>query len=90
MRIAHIRAYIGGLAIILVLAIGIALGMGYRLLYRPIQLAQPQTVIIGKNASFGYVAARLQARKLIPSAFAIKIYARLTGMASELFESMQL
>lgn len=56
----------------------------YKTLFRPVHLSEPQTVIIGRSASLGYVANRLEQRGLIPSALAFKIYARLTNRANKL------
>lgn len=53
-------------------------------LFRPVTLAAPQTVEIRPRATLGFVAARLQQRGLIPSAFALRVYARLTGQANQL------
>ena len=68
-------------SIILLLAVA---GCGYYAQWsmtRPVKLAHPVSIVVLHKATFNYVASRLQARGLIPSAFIFKCYARLHGKA---------
>ncbi len=67
--------------LILLLAAALIGVSAYQSLYRPVKLKQPVSIIILPKATFSYVAGRLQARGLIPSAFYFKVYARLKGKA---------
>lgn len=58
--------------------------VGYSMLFQPVRLATAETVDIRPGASFGYVATRLEQRRLIPNAMAFKVYAKLTGRADAL------
>ncbi|HEY3379039.1 MAG TPA: endolytic transglycosylase MltG [Armatimonadota bacterium] len=60
------------------------IGVGYHALYHRVRLAAPAVVVIGKGASLGYVAQRLQSRGLIPSAFALKLYGHLSHRAGKI------
>lgn len=69
--------------IILVAVAGVSL-YAYLTLCRPVKLVQPETIDVLPRATFNYVAGRLQARGLIPSALSFKVYARLTGQGKKL------
>lgn len=56
----------------------------HQVLYSPIRLSHPVTVVIERGTTLNYFARRLQQRKIIPSAFALKVYARLTHQAKSM------
>ena len=55
-----------------------------RLLFRPRAFPKPRTIIVPRNTTLGKIAPRLQERGFIPSAFALRVYARLTHKANRL------
>lgn len=75
--------YIAGIAIVALL-LGTVVWYTYRNLHCPVQLAHAEIVIIGRGASLGYVANRLQQRGLIPNALAFRLYAYATHRANKL------
>lgn len=48
-----------------------------RLLFRPITFTEPRTVIVARHATLRKLAPRLQQEGIIPSAFALRVYAKL-------------
>ncbi len=71
-------------ALVLLLAAGGGAFCGYRLLYLPIPFAQPRTFVVERHATLGQVARILQREGFIPSGFALRVYARLSGNANML------
>lgn len=71
----------GGLGIVLALLGGWQVR---RTLYAPLQLDKPQSVIVARRTRLREVARKLQQERLIPSAFALQVYGRLTNKAKQL------
>lgn len=70
--------WIGGILLVLLLAGGALAWLYQAWLIRPTLITAPQTIIIMKESSLNFVARRLEERKLIPSALALRVYARMT------------
>jgi UPF0755 protein len=67
-----------GVVLMLLAGAGLFAWQANRLLFHPASFGKPEAVIVPRNARLRSIAEGLQERGLIPSAFALRAYARLT------------
>ena len=79
----RVRRVMISVIVVLIVLVGLS-GYVYLNLFRPVRLAQPESVTIERLATLNFVAKRLQERHLIPSATAFRLYARFTHRANKL------
>ena len=72
-----LRRILGAAVVVLLLGAGIVWWQAQQLLFRPVTFAQPRTVVVQRRATWSKVAQQLEAERIIPSAFALRVYARL-------------
>ena len=73
-----------GSALVVLIGAGIFGWQANRLLFRPITFTEPLTVIVARHATLRKLAPRLQQEGIIPSAFALRVYARLQHLDNKL------
>jgi len=77
-RRARVGRLLLGIGLVLLAGAGLFAWQANRLLFQPASFGKPQPVIVPRNARLRQVAERLREGGLIPSAFALRAYARLT------------
>ncbi|MHB0936832.1 MAG: endolytic transglycosylase MltG [Armatimonadota bacterium] len=66
-----------GIGLVLLVTAGILGLQANRLLFHPITFSTPQAVIVPRSATLSKLAPRLEEKGIIPSAFALRVYAKL-------------
>lgn len=73
-----------GIGLLVLIGVGIVGWQANRLLFHPITFSKPRPVIVPRSATLSQLAPRLEQKDIIPSAFALRVYAKLQHKENKL------